>query len=234
MKLHPLRTLLPLLLASTLGLVLAAIEPVPVNAICPITGKPADSSKFVTYSKDVKFCCEICQKSFVEKPDDMVKEIAAVTPDTKKCLMCEKQADKDIKTTYMRVVAVSDDICKTQFAASPDKYVVFAVSHPRPVNTICPMSGEKVDPKCIATYQKTVLFCGQEHHDAFNKDQDENVEKVAAFDREKGKCLMCDQKYDASHIEVYRRTIGCSTLSHGVAFNAAADANIVKAVKSAK
>ena len=234
MKPLPLRKLLPVLLAGTLGLVLAAIDPVPINAICPITGKPADASHTATYSKDVAFCCEVCQKAFQEKPDDMVKEIAAVVSDTKKCLMCEKPADKTIKANYTRVVALSEAHCVPQFTASQDKYIVFAVNHPRPVNQICPMSGEKVDPKCVTTYQKTVLFCGQEHHDAFNKAPDENVEKVAAFDRAKEKCLLCGQKYDASQVEVYRRTIGCSTLSHAVAFNAAADANIAKAVKSAK
>jgi YHS domain-containing protein len=234
MKRFPLRNLLPVLFACTLGLVLAAIDPVPINAICPITGKPADPGKFVTYSKDLRFCSEACHRKFLEDPDAMVKEIAAASPKAQKCFMCEKPADSNIKATYMRVVAVSDDICIPQFNANPDKYIVFAVNHPRPINQVCPMSGEKVDPKCVTTYQKTVLFCGQEHHDAFNKAQDENVDKVAAFDREKGKCLLCDRKYDAGQIEVYRRIIGCSTQSHAVAFNAAADANIAKAVKSAK
>lgn len=47
------------------------------------------------------------------------------------------------------------------------------------------MTGEKVDPKCITTYQKT-FFCCREHRDAFNKARDNNVEKVARFDRANG------------------------------------------------
>ena len=236
MKSLSLRKLLAVLLAcdAGAGLLFAVSEPVPVNALCPITGKRADSGKTATYIKEIKFCCDICKETFNKDPDDRVKEVSAITPGTRKCLMCDKPADKDIKTSYLRVVALSDNESLTQFKASPDKYIVFAVTHPRPVNTVCPMSGGEVDPKCTVPYQKTVLFCSQVCHDSFNKSPDENVGKVAVFDRKKEKCLMCDTKYDPAHIEVYRRVIGFNTQSHAVAFNATADANLAKAVKGTK
>lgn len=232
----PLRKLLPPLIAFTAaaGLLFAATEPVPVNDLCPVTGKEADSTKTVAYSKDVKFCCDVCRKSFNQSPDAKVKEIAAVTPETAKCLMCDKPADKQFKQTYLRVVAVSDDSCVPVFKSSPDKFIVFAVTHPRAVNTVCPISGEKVDPGCTASYQKEVLFCCQVCQDDFNKAQDAHAGKVAGFERTKETCLMCKAKFDTDHMETYRRTVAFSSKIHAGAFKADPDAHIAKAVHSAQ
>ncbi len=234
MNTHSLRRFLPFVLGclAGAGLIFAVTEPVPVNAICPVTSKPVDSGKTVTYTKDLHFCCDVCQKSFEENADAKVKEIAAVTPETTKCLMCKETADKEVKTTYTRVVAVSDDKCIAEFAATPDKFIVAAVTHPRPVNDVCPMSGEKVDPKCTAAYEKEVLFCSQACHDTFDKEADKHVEKIAAFDKEKGLCVMCDHKADPAHHTVYRRTIGFHTPLHAEAFKTAPDANIAKAIQA--
>ncbi len=228
-----LRKLIPALIVWTgaLSLLIAAIDPVPVNALCPVTKKAADSSRTVPYSKEVKFCCEECRKQFNQNPDAEVNAVADFKAESTKCLMCDKPADKEIRQIYMRVVALSDDSCLPLFKASPDKYIVFAVTHPRAVNQVCPMSGGKVDSKCTVPYQKEVLFCCQECHDSFNKAQDANVEKVAKFDRTKEKCLLCENKSDPDHKEIYRRTIGCSTQAHVEAFKAAADEKIAKAVQ---
>ena len=231
-----LRRLVPLLLAcaAALGLLFAATDPVPVNALCPVTGKEVDSSKTVTYSKEVKFCCNECRKLFNQNPDDRIKEIATCTADSTKCLMCEKPADKEFTQTYLRVVSVSDDSCLPLFKANPDKFIVFAITHPRTVNQVCPMSGGKVDPKWTAGYQKEVLFCCQDCQDSFNKAPDAHVVQVANFDKAKEKCLLCKNKSDTGHMETYRRTIGFSSQAHAEAFKAAADANIAKAVRSAQ
>lgn len=225
---------MPALMAWTAALLFAATEPVPVNALCPVTGKEADATKTVTYSREVKFCCEVCRKSFNQSPDAKVKEIAEATPETAKCLMCDKPADKEFKQTYMRVVALSADSCVPLFKSSPDKFIVFAITHPRAVNTVCPMSGEKVDPECTASYQKEVLFCSQVCQDDFNKAQDTSVEKVAGFERTKETCLMCKAKFDTDYLETYRRTVAFSARTHAGAFKAEPDAHIAKAVHSAK
>ena len=56
----------------------------------------------------------------------------------------------------------------------------------KPVNTVCPVSGEEVDPKITAVYQdKTYSFCCKSCLKKFNKDPEKYVSKLS----EDGKSL---------------------------------------------
>ncbi len=236
MKLISLRKCLPALLALTAGasLLFAFTEGVPINAICPVTQKPADPGQKVPYTKEVKFCGEACKTRFNQNPDEKVQEIATASPEVNKCLMCDKPADPEIKTTYSRLVAMSDAASLPAFTANPDKFIVFAVTHPRPVNAICPITGRKVDPACTATFQKTVLFCSKLCRDDFSRAPDKKVDRIVKFAREADKCLLCDNKYDATQIEIYRRSIGFSNPASAEIFKADPDAHLTKAIESGK
>lgn len=236
MKMTILRKRLPAALAllACSTLLFAFTEGVPANAICPITRKPADAAKTVIYTKEVTFCCEDCKTKFNQNPDGKVVEIAAAGPGVKKCLMCDKPADGAIKAAYSRLVAVSDATCLPVFTANPDEFIVFAVTHPRPVNTLCPVSGEKVDLTCTVDYQKTVLFCSPQCHEALNKAPDKSVDRIVKFAAAKGTCVLCDNKFDPAHSEVYRRTIGFSNPAHAGTFKSDPDAHLARAIESGK
>jgi hypothetical protein len=55
--------------AGGAGVAPAATAAVPVNTVCPVSGKPVDVTKFVEFKgRRIGFCCENCPKAFEKEP----------------------------------------------------------------------------------------------------------------------------------------------------------------------
>jgi uncharacterized membrane protein len=57
-----------------------ATNAAPVNAVCPVSGKPVDPSKTVVHEGEViAFCCDDCKAQFLKDPKPFLAKISAVT-----------------------------------------------------------------------------------------------------------------------------------------------------------
>jgi hypothetical protein len=102
---------------------LAGISPAaePLNAVCPITGKPASPAITSTYSKTVAVCCNRCKAQFTAAPKGYLSNILSAVAG--QCPLSKKKSDPAIKVTYTRQVAFADAASKAAFDAAPDKHI---------------------------------------------------------------------------------------------------------------
>jgi YHS domain-containing protein/uncharacterized membrane protein len=104
----------------------------PINALCPVSAKPVDPTKTVTYEGSlVAFCCKDCKASFEKDPKpyllrlSLPAKIAAVAADSKpvntQCPVSGKDIDP-AKTVVVegKVIAFCCDDCKAQFQKDPN------------------------------------------------------------------------------------------------------------------
>jgi YHS domain-containing protein len=62
--------------ASQPGLASPATQTALVNTVCPVSGKPVDSTQTVEYlGKRIGFCCDKCLASFQKNPADYVAKL---------------------------------------------------------------------------------------------------------------------------------------------------------------
>ena len=86
------------------------------------------------------------------------------------------QDKKKVESTETKVMDTKQEIEKTKTVVDPNK----------PVNTICPVSGEEIDSEITAIYKgKTYAVCCKSCLKKFNKDPEKYISKLS----EDGKSL---------------------------------------------
>ena len=86
------------------------------------------------------------------------------------------QDKKKVESTETKVMDTKQEIEKTKTVVDPNK----------PVNTICPVSAEEIDPEITVKYKdKTYAVCCKSCLKKFNKDPEKYVSKLS----EDGKSL---------------------------------------------
>lgn len=111
--------LLTLLVVTAFSSLASAAEP--LNTVCPISGKPANSAITTNYSKTVAVCCDRCVSQFNATPKAYLSNI--LTANGVQCPLSKKKADPSKKVTYNRQVAFADAASKATFDAAPDKHI---------------------------------------------------------------------------------------------------------------
>lgn len=177
----------------------------PINATCPLTGKPIDPQFTYTYQDQViGFCCANCLESFKKDPKahiGKVKEfqsVATAAPAEKKLLntKCLVMPDKDVNPKC--TVEVEGSLigfccgnCLKAYQADPAKYADAVAKllpkkdepapvaiDPKPVNETCPISNRPVKPEYTAVHGgKTYAFCCPHCVEAFRKDPERYLSK---------------------------------------------------------
>lgn len=121
------KTLFLLLVSAMALLAGSALANDPVNKLCPVSGKAGDPTVTTTYVKKLSFCCGNCKAKFEKDPSALAKELAEYKPDSGKCLVSGKEADKAQVLEYKAKVTTCCNKCKGAFEKEPDKYIAKAL-----------------------------------------------------------------------------------------------------------
>jgi YHS domain-containing protein len=92
-----------------------------LNATCPVSGKPVNSSITTEYKKTAAVCCDRCVNMFNSDPKTYLPALLAATPN--QCPMSKRKSKPEKTVTYTQKVAFADEASKKTFEASPDKYI---------------------------------------------------------------------------------------------------------------
>ena len=117
---------------------LAAADPgpIPINTVCPVSGKPADRTKTTVHDgKLVAFCCDDCKASFAKDPkayqaklaqfaNPPPGDLAVAKPVNTKCPVSGKDVDPT-KTSLQdgKVLAFCCSDCKAKFDKDPTPFL---------------------------------------------------------------------------------------------------------------
>ena len=114
----------------------AAATGKPVNATCPVSGKPVDAEFAVLFdNKNVGFCCGNCKAAFEKEP---AKFAAKIKADAAPAPKPEERKPE----------------------AKPEEKKPAAAPTAKAVNTKCPRTGQPVNAELTATHNnKTIAFC---------------------------------------------------------------------------
>ena len=106
------------------------------------------------------------------------KSETAAKPINTKCPMSGKDVDATQTSTHEgTVVAFCCGNCKKKFDTDPAKYVKNVKG--KPINTVCPISGEAADAEVVSVYQnKAVAFCCKKCKGKFDENPAEHIKKV--------------------------------------------------------
>jgi YHS domain-containing protein/uncharacterized membrane protein len=110
--------------------------PIPINTICPVSGKLADRTRTTVHDgRVVAFCCDDCKASFEKDPKPYLEKLAQLAnpppgnlslakPINAKCPVSGKDVDP-AKTSLHdgKVVAFCCDDCKAKFDQDPKPYL---------------------------------------------------------------------------------------------------------------
>jgi YHS domain-containing protein/uncharacterized membrane protein len=110
--------------------------PVPINTLCPVSGKLADRTKTAVHEgKLVAFCCEDCKASFTKDPKPHLAKLAQLAnpppgnlglakPINTKCPVSGKDVDMAKTSTHDgKVLAFCCDDCKAKFEHDPTPFL---------------------------------------------------------------------------------------------------------------
>lgn len=112
----------------------------PINANCPVTGKPVNAEFVVIHEEQaIGFCCEKCKAKFEADPAELVKKVAEFKPKSEEPKAEKKESPKPINATCpvsgkpvdVGFVVVHQDQaigfccgkCKARFEADPTELV---------------------------------------------------------------------------------------------------------------
>lgn len=157
------------------GLIEESIEVLasqPVNAECPVSGKPINLEKTATHEGVlIAFCCDQCLAKFKDDPAPILAKLdlaeSPAQPVNTECPVSGKAIDPE-KTAMHEgmVIAFCCGKCLAKFEGDPAPILEkldLAQSPAQPVNTECPVSGKPIDPEKTATHEGVVIaFCCDE------------------------------------------------------------------------
>ena len=99
----------------------ASTNTAPINSECPVSGKPVDATKTITYEgKLVAFCCDDCLAEFKKDPKKFVGKLkgltAGLTPVNKICPVSGKPINPEKTLLHEgKLIAFCCDDCKANF-----------------------------------------------------------------------------------------------------------------------
>ena len=167
------------------------------KATCPVSGQPAIEDSSREYKgKTVYFCCQNCPKAYEADPDKFATKANHQLFETGQilqvaCPFTGAAVNPDTAVDVAGVkVAFCCDKCKAKYeAAATDEQVTLVfgdISKGFTLQTLCPVSGEAIDPKFSVEHEgKKVYFCCDKCPAAFEKDPAKFLDKLPQFAEEK-------------------------------------------------
>lgn len=133
-------------------------------------------------------------------------------PVNKKCPVSGEAVDAEVTSKHTVVVGFCCEKCQAGFQKEPtaEKFAKgLKDALGKPVNTVCPVSGEDIDTEKTAVHEgKTIAFCCDKCLAKFNKDPKTVAAKVKADNPGNAKCPVSGKDVDPATAVVHTEEIG--------------------------
>ena len=136
----------------------------------------------------------------------------AAEPVNEKCPVSGKAVDPDATAKHTVVIGFCCGKCQAKFEEDPSGEKFAAAINKaagKPVNALCPVSGEEIDPEKTARHDsKTVGFCCGNCLKKFTADPEKFAAEVKADNPANDKCPLSGKEVDPDTAVAHTQTVG--------------------------